>query len=216
MTQSESNDSIILKSGDVERLLGCSHGELTYLRRRGLVKPVRTEKSRGSDCIYGIRQLFELTLIKQLRKLGIDTVEIKNILSNGKKELFALWEQVPRIESLEDAREYGAWIEIERRKGDIYKVSAFFSKNPPTLLKNSWDLVTPFSRIFIYLRDYLQMRYMVARYVYEERVRKDKTERLLHEFNGDREQIEELLKIARDSIGKSESKAESKKARKRK
>jgi DNA-binding transcriptional MerR regulator len=206
MTQLIENKDIILKSGDVERLVGCSHDELTYLRRRGLVKPVRTEKSRGSDCKYGIRQLFELILIQQLRKIGIDTIEIKNILDNGEKELSALWEQVPRISSLEDDSKYGAWIEIRRRKGDIYKISAFFSKEPPTLLKNSWDLVTPFSRIFIYLKNYLQMRYAVAKYVCEERMRKDKTERLLHEFKGDPEQIEELLKIARDSIGKSESK----------
>ena len=206
MTQWPEDKDIILKSGDVERLLILSHGELTYLRRRGLVKPIRTEKSRGSDCIYGIRQLFELTLIQQLRKLGIDTVEIKNILSNGDKELSALWNQVPQISSLEDENKYSAWIVIDRRANVIHKLSAFFSKEPPTLLKDSWDLVTPFVRIFIYLRNYLQTRYLVARYVYDERTRKEKTERLLHEFKGDPEQIKELLKIARDSIAKPESK----------
>jgi len=110
MTQSISNDSVIFKPGEAEKILGITHDELTYFRRRGLVEPARKGKGRGSDNGYGYRQLFTLVLIGELRKIGIDTNIIKRMLHCGRKNLSELWDKILTIDP--DDR-HAIWIDID-------------------------------------------------------------------------------------------------------
>ena len=94
MTQLESNDGVIFKPRETEQILGFTHDELSYLRRRGLIEPAQKGSGRGSDNGYGYRELFVLAFIKELRSLGIETSIIKNILESGKDHLPKIWNKL--------------------------------------------------------------------------------------------------------------------------
>jgi DNA-binding transcriptional MerR regulator len=191
MTQYESDKAIIFKPGEVEGLLRLTHGELTYLRRRGLVKPAKRGSGRGSDNGYRHEQLFILCIIRELRSLGIETSIIKEILKNGDQTAKA----VLMAYVAEPERPRHVWVDIHRLNNQ-FSVKIYF--NEANDFSSNVSIPQVFgSRILIDIGRDLNAILTVSYFIWREKKTKLRIEKMINDFDPDtRDRVKAIVGLA--------------------
>ncbi|MCX6565058.1 MAG: hypothetical protein NTW38_01305 [Candidatus Aminicenantes bacterium] len=78
---------LLLGQKDLIQLLGISGDKLQYWIRTLLIKPSVLQKGRGKSHLFNLKSLFNVALVSQFDKLGLDHEAIEAIMKGKSKEL---------------------------------------------------------------------------------------------------------------------------------